>query len=183
LLAELESWVATSSADAAVDGRRRSRGLAAQAAEEATLAGLLLDLAERGALVVITTTGGRQHRGAVVLVGQELVVVDTEPAGVALVRLDAVAGVRTAPGSVPVVGDRPPHLRVGWVEALAVLAVERPRVRAALAGGASWVGELRAVGVDVATIRLDGDAALTYLAVHAIEDVVLDDVGVTEILG
>jgi hypothetical protein len=183
LLAELEAWVSAASADAAVDGRRRTRGLVAQAAEEANLAGVLLDLAERDARVVVATTSARQHRGAIVLVGLDVVVVATEPGGMALVRSGAIATVRTAPGSPAVMGDRAARLRVGWAEALAVLAADRPRVRIGLAGGATCTGELRSVGTDVATVRLDGDGARVYVALDAIADVVVDDVRMTEVLG
>jgi hypothetical protein len=183
LLAELESWVAAAAADAAVDDRRRARGLAAQAAEEASLAGVLLDLAERDALVVVVTASARQHRGAIVLVGRDLVVVATEPGGVALIRAGAIATVRTAPGSSPVTGDRTATLSVGWAEALGVLAADRPRVRIGLAGGETCRGELRSVGVDVATVRLDGDGARAYVALDAIDDVVVDDVRMTEVFG
>lgn len=180
MLAELEAWVATSSADAAVDDRRRARGLADQAVEEGTLLGVLLDLAERATTVAVTTIGGRSHRGRPVLVGLDLVVLATDPGGVAVVRTTAIASVRTAPGVGAVIGDRVAHLQVGWVDALGVLAADRPRVLVGLAGGTTATGELRGVGDDVATVRSDGEGGRAYLLVDAMLDVVVDDVGITE---
>jgi hypothetical protein len=180
LLAELEAWVAGASADAAVDDRRRARALAEQAAEEGTLVGVLVDLGERGSPVVVTTRGGRAHRGRVALVGRDLVVVVLEPRGVALVRTGAIGSVRTAPATTAVTGARTTHLEVGWVEALGVLAAERPRVQVGLAGGATAAGELRGVGADVVTLRLDGEGGRAYLPVGATDDVVVDDVGLAE---
>lgn len=171
--------MATASADAAVDDRRRARALVDQAAEEGTLTGVLLDLAEREAPVVVATSGGRSHRGRVALVGVDVIALAVDPRGVALVRTTAIVSVRTAPGTARVTGDRPTHLQVGWVDALGVLATDRPRLLVGLAGGTTAAGELRAVGVDVATVRLDGDGGRAYLPVDAMLDVVVDDVGVT----
>jgi hypothetical protein len=64
---------------------------------------------------------------------------------------------------------------LGLAEMLSVLAAERPRVLVVtLASDEGVAGELRSVGRDVVTIRLDGDPqASAYVAVDAIAEVSL----------
>jgi hypothetical protein len=179
-VAALEAWVADGAADASVEGRRRERWLRVQADEEATVVGVLVDLAERGDRVSVATRSGRRHRGLVRLVGQDFVVLVTEQRSTVLVRVDAIAQVRTAPGSTPVTGDRALALDVGWSDALRVLAAEREVVLAVASGGEPCTGQLRAVGADVATLRLDGDGARAHLPLAAIDEIVVGDASVSD---
>src|SRR5688500_9679971 len=71
LLARLSTWAASVAADAAASSRARERWLRAAADEEATFGGVLLDLAERGAPVVVAGRAGRRHRGVVRAVGAD----------------------------------------------------------------------------------------------------------------
>jgi hypothetical protein len=60
------------------------------------------------------------------------------------------------------------------VEVLAGLAPERPRV-VLVAGGELAAGELRSVGADVVTLRLDGDpTSLCYVAAAAISEAIIE---------
>jgi hypothetical protein len=87
-------------------------------------------------------------------------------AGIASVRLDAASGAPT--------GDRSVHVALELAEALATLAVERPRVLLVTGAAAGVAGELRAVGLDVATVRLDGDPpSNAYVRIPAIVEVTL----------
>jgi hypothetical protein len=180
---DLERWAADARAREAADARVRERWLRAQAAEEASLAGVLLALAERRETVVVTTSTGRRHRGVVTGVGVDFVVVEV-PAGTAtLVVLDAVGDVRVASdGGGPAsrvattgasVSEDPSGttaLGVRLADVLAQAAGQRPRV-AIHAGAAGVVGELRAMGTDVLTVRTDGDARAVYVALASLSEV------------
>jgi hypothetical protein len=156
--------------------RVRERWLRRQAEDGATLAGTLLDLAERGAPVSVRTTTGRTSHGAIAAVGTDFVVLQSEEGRDTCLRLQAVAAVRPAVGERHAVatGDRLAPLDLLLVEVLAGLAPDRPRL-VVLAGGDLVAGELRAVGVDVVTLRLDGDRpSLCYIAAGAMDEVVVD---------
>nr|MBA3268429.1 hypothetical protein [Acidimicrobiia bacterium] len=56
---DVERWAAEARARDAADARLRERGLRRQAEDEAVFVGLLVDLAERGVGVLVTTSGGR----------------------------------------------------------------------------------------------------------------------------
>lgn len=144
------------------------------------MVGVLLDLGERQARTVLATTGGRSHRGAIVLVGLDVVVLGLAPRGMALVRTGAIASLGTAPGTATVLGDRTIHVGVGWADALGVLAADRPRVDIGLAGGTTCRGELRSVGADVVAVQPEGRGARQYLALDATLDVVVDDVAMAD---
>ncbi len=175
---DLERWAADARARDAADARVRERWLRAQASDEASLADLLLALAERRETVVITTSAGRRHRGVMSGVGVDFVVVEV-PAGVStLVALAALGDVRVADdGARPAsrattTGDGAGRAALGarLGDVLAQAAGQRPRV-ALHAGAASVVGELRAMGSDVLTVRTDGDARAVYVPLASLSEV------------
>ncbi len=181
-LGDLEQWAADARAREAADARVRERWLRAQAAEEASLAGVLLALAERREGVVLTTAAGGRHRGVVTGVGLDFVAVEV-PAGTAtLVALSALAGVRVAedgmgprrrsPARTATTGDRVGQgaLGVRLGDVLAQAAGQRPRV-SVHAGAVSVVGELAAVGRDVLTVRTDGDGGVVYVGLTSVSDI------------
>ncbi len=92
---EIERWAAEARARDAVDARVRERWLRRQAEEEATFAGLLLDLAERQVGVVVTTTANRRHTGVVEAVGADFVALRVAGGRTVLVSLPSVAAVGT----------------------------------------------------------------------------------------
>ena len=161
-------------ADDAARARSRERWLRQEAAESATLQGSLLDLAEAGATVLVTTVAGRSHRGEVTTVASDFVAVRTSGATV-LVALDAIVSVRPDPSSRAAVasGDRPAPVDLVLREALADAAAERPRVSVASRTPTDPVtGELRAVGLDVLTVVLDGDErGVCFVALHSLSTV------------
>lgn len=155
--------------DARADEHRRARAterlLRTAAEESATLAGTLLDLAERGTSVRIATASRRRHVGPVQLVGLDFVVV-----GDAWIALAAVASVGVVDGGAIATGDR--HATdLMLVEALGRVAAERPDLAVTTAGGEVAGGRLLAVGADVLTLRLDGDGATAYVPAAAVLEV------------
>lgn len=177
MLADLARWTGEERADEAARSRMRERWLRRQAEEDARFAGVLLDLSEAGAGVAVRTTGGRTVHGQVVAVAKDFCVV--RHAGMAtLLAFSAVATVRPEPGSRA--GDaasgRAAPVAATLVEVLAGLAGDRPRVRVVLDGGGgdAVAGELRSVGADVVTLRLDGGAdSPLYLPLAAVRELTL----------
>jgi hypothetical protein len=174
LLAELTRWAATARVEEAVAARSRERWLRRQAEEEATLAGVLCDLAERRIPVVVQTSSGRRHRGTVGAVGRDFCVLVVGDGRELLVALAAVSVLRPEPGARPPIGDRALTVELGLLDALTHLCGERARVVAVTSAGETLAGEIRSVGQDVVALALDGHRAPTaYLPAQAIAEVSL----------
>jgi hypothetical protein len=161
-------------------GRRRSRSrertLRQVAEEGASLVGTLLDLAEAATPVTLRTDADRTHHGVLVAVGADFCVVRAGGADTC-VRTSTVTTVRPRPGGGAAVaaGDRLPVRDVRLVEVLGARSPDRPRVVIVVRGGAVVAGELRAAGVDVVSLRLDGGRReLCYLAAGAVTEVTFD---------
>jgi hypothetical protein len=170
LLAELTRWAAAARVDEAAAARSRERWLRRQAEEEATLAGVLCDLAERRIPVVVQTTAGRRHRGRVAAVGRDFCVLVIGDGRELLVALAAVAVVRPEPGPRAPTGDRALTVELGLLDALT--HVNGERVAAVTTGGDTLVGEVRSVGQDVLALVLEGERRATaYLPAGAIAEV------------
>jgi len=174
---DLERWAADARAREAADARVRERWLRAQAAEEASLAGVLLALAERRETLVLTTAPGRRHRGVVTGVGMDFVAVEGPAGTVTLVALADLADVRVIddggrPASRTATGDQSGGgaLGVRLGDVLAQAVGQRPRI-SVQAGVASVVGELRAMGSDVLTVRPDGGAGTVYVGLASLSEV------------
>jgi hypothetical protein len=175
LAARLERWVADArSADAAA-ARARERWLRLQADESATFAGVLVDLAERGTPVVINGRAGRRHRGSIAAVAADFCALRTAGGHDVLLAFSGIGSVRPDSREQGPVGDRIVHAQIGMAEMLSVLAADRPRVLIVTGTDAEGVaGELRSVGRDVVTVRLDGETrASAYVAIASIAEVSL----------
>jgi hypothetical protein len=145
LLGQLADW----SAEAAAAERTQQRWLEQQALEDVSLAGVLVDLAERGARVAVAVRAGAVKAGVVRMVGADFVVLDN-----ALVPFAAIESVRT---TTRVSGSREPRQHaLRLVDALARLSAERPRVRVE-SGGSEAVGSLLAAGSDVLVVAADDE--------------------------
>jgi hypothetical protein len=191
VLDDLERWAAGARAQEAAEARVRERWLRQAAEEDASFAGLLVDLAEDGRPVSLTTTSGQRHLGPVIAVGHDFVAVSVGGGDgrLVLLRLAAVAEVRpvagrrrSAPSGRAHPGDRGDGsggngLGVTLGEVLAQAVAGRPRVTVVL-GAVTVVGELRAVGADVLTIRNDGEpGGLSYVTLASVSEVSLFDSG------
>lgn len=177
---QLHRLVSDAAADVAARERAHERVLRETAELESTFIGVVLDLAEQGTAVVVRTAAGRTHRGKVIGVGAGAIAVRDDGRPPVLIATAAVTSVRphAEPDGRPrdVSGGRPAPLDLSLVRLLAVLAEERPRVQVSCAGEEPLAGELRSVGTDVLTVRLDGDRRLlAHVPVAAVADVVLLD--------
>lgn len=161
--------------EGSAESRTRERWLQAAAEADATFSGVLLDLAERGTAVAVSTSCGRRHHGGIEVLGADFVALRLATGGEVLLALAAVAAVRTAPLVDTALGERAVSTELRLADVLAELAAERARVLLVTVDGTESVaGELRAVGHDVVTIRSDGDPPATaYVAVGAIAEVTL----------
>jgi hypothetical protein len=175
LLARLDRWLSDARTTEAAAARVRERWLVQAAEESATFAGVLVDLAERAAPVVVVTRGDRRHRGVVAAVASDFCIVRTPAGRDLIIAFAGIASVRIDPTAGAPAGDRSLHVDVGLAEALAALAGDRPRVLLVTSGQADGIaGELRSVGRDVVTLRLNGDSGGTaYLPIDAIVEVTL----------
>ena len=174
----LATWLAEIVVDDAGRARTRTRGLEQQAAEEGTFAGVLADLAERARPVVVQLANGRSHRGAITMIGHDLVGLRSSGGREVLVRQATISSVRTLPGEPVTIGDRHLVTDVTLADALRALADHRARVLLVGADPAHAVaGEVRAVGRDVVTVRLDGAGGTAYVAVASLAEISLFESG------
>jgi hypothetical protein len=175
LAGRIDRWAADARVDEAARLRARERWLRHQAEEEGSLAGVLADVADRGASVALHVRGGRRHRGEVAALGSDFVALRSAGTDV-IVALAAVTSVRTLPGEASTIGDRSVATSHRLVDVLAGLAAERAPVLLVLADGDEAVaGALRSVGQDIVGIRVAGGAPVTaYVSVGAIVEVVVD---------
>lgn len=172
-LAALTRWVAEGSSDQAARSRARQHWLERQAEEEATLIGSIIDLAERGRAITITTTAGGRHTGVVVAVGSDFAIVREPRFGDTVIRHDAIAFLRPFPGDNTPTGDRHLDINLALADALVELSAERPRVQIAT-GGEELTGELRSAGYNVMALRLDNPRRETvHIAIDVIDHLII----------
>jgi small nuclear ribonucleoprotein (snRNP)-like protein len=168
LLDELRRWAADDETARLARSRSRARWLHQQAAESATLAGVLLDLAEHR-VVVTVETGARAHTGSLVAVSTGVCVlqeIDDAEHHLALVPL---ATITMLVPPVQAHGDRVPNLQLDLAGVLAGLAADRPTVSLELESGKRVTGVLETVGMDIVNLRVDRPAgAVVQLAIDAI---------------
>ena len=177
-LASLDHLVADAVAEESARERAQTRRLRQIAEEEATFLGVAVDLAERGAVVVARTSSGRTHRGKVLAVGRDFLVLRDGGGPPAFVPVAALSSLRPQPGaaSLDTAGGRPASLSVGLAALLVGLSADRPRVQVTAVGDEPVAGVLRSVGVDVLTLVLDGDTGLrAHVRIGALSELLLLD--------
>lgn len=152
--ARLDRWVAEARVDEAAVQRSRERWLREVADQEATLSGMLTDLAERRAGVTIDA-GGRRHHGVIDAIGVDFVAVRVASGPDVLLASSAIQVLRTAPEVAAAAGDRMVTTDLRLADVLAELAADRERVRLLTSAGQAVAGVLRSVGRDVVVLRTD----------------------------
>jgi hypothetical protein len=165
-----ERWLAEVRVEDAARERSRVAQRQALDAAEATLAGVLGDLAARGEVVQLWMHSGRRHRGWLRLIGPDACVMDTETRQWAVVRLAAIASVRTV-RSAPVPGQSEASTASSFASLAGALAVPGEWVLVG-AGPESIGGVLEVAGTDVLRLRLEnGDVA--YVPLASVDEVTL----------
>jgi hypothetical protein len=128
--------------------------------------------------VAVGTLAGRRHHAAVVGVGGDYCVLRTDSGAEIHLRLDAITTVRPQPGDRQEVasGARRPVTDRLLTEVLGRLTGERRRVSLVTRTGEVVAGELRAVGTDVISVRLDGAGGDTcYVAAATLSEAFVED--------
>lgn len=170
----LDRWASEAAVDEAARARVRDRWLRIQAEEESSLAGTLVDLAERGSPLLVHA-GVHRLRGIVVGIGADFVALRSDAGQRVLVPLPGIDLVRAEPGSTAVRGDRRAILDVDLASVLGPVASDRPEVLVRTDQATTIRGELRAVGTDVLHMRADGDPpAPVWVPLRALRMLVLD---------
>lgn len=163
----LERWLSELRTDEAARSRAAVGAMKAQAAEDATVVGVLADLVEREAQVLVTTTTGRRHRGEVLLVGPDALVLRVGVREWLVTRIAAVASVRMVGGD-PVNGEGSATTTSSFGRILGAAAPPGEWVRISV-GGEAFGGTVVTMSAQVGVLRLDnGD--LTYVNLDAVEE-------------
>ena len=164
----------------AVAARSEQREFAIRAAETATLAGTLRDLAERRAGMGVTTASGRAFQGSALAVAVDHLVLATPSGQRVFIRLDAIGIVRPDPDSrAPLAqGERDAAQDLLLLERCARWVHDRPAVALAVTGTADLLrGRLLAVSDDLLSLSLDASRHPVYVAGDAIQVVALEHEG------
>lgn len=155
--------------------RRRAfrRGIADRAAESATWAGTLRDLAERRSAMTVHLVGGRVHRGRLTAVAADHLVVTGDGPVTVLVATSAVRSLRPQ-ADLPrasAQGDRRAGDDRTLTEALDELLAHDTDVVVGLQGVVDPVrGKAEALGEDILTVRTPAGGAV-LAPIHAIADI------------
>jgi hypothetical protein len=166
----LERWLSELRSEQAARSRARVGALKAHAAEDATVVGVLADLLERGAQILVTTTTGRRHRGEVLIVGPDALVLRVGAQESLVTPISSVASVRMVGGD-PVHGEGSVSTTSRFGRILAAAAQPGEWMRVAV-GGEAFGGTVVGISSEVAVMRLDnGD--VTYVNLAAVEEVSL----------
>lgn len=174
IMSALTRWAAEAAVDEAAQARSRRRWLQRQAEEETTFASVLADLADRGRPVLVQMANNRRHRGSIEVLGVDFVGIRTDTGVDVLAALDRIASVRGGPRDEAALSGRSVAMRLRLSDAVAAMAEERPRVTVATAADGAVNGDLRSVGQDVVTIRVDGDTrANVYVPIGAISEIAI----------
>ena len=172
LMGTLQRWAAEAQVSEAAAARARQRWLEQQAAESTTFAGVLADLAERERPVLVHTAAGRRHRGSIGAIGIDFVSLTTDLGTHVFVATTAITSVRSQPRERAAHSGRAVSLGLRFVDAIAAMAEDRPRVAVATTDETTLNGDLRSVGIDVVTLRVDGDTkANVYIPLASISDI------------
>lgn len=161
----------------AIRDRGDSRELRRQAAEQATFAGTLRDLAEAGTGVVVRSASGRAYHGVILAVTVDHVVVRSGDGTVVHLAIDQVTSVQLDPmvRAGAATGERDAAQDRTLDEVLADAVEVTPMVVLVTRGdGELHRGRLVAVGEDVVSIRIEPTGATAYLAVMALSEVVVE---------
>jgi hypothetical protein len=168
-LAELAGWAADERTARAAADRARDRSLVDQSSATANWTGLLVDLAEARAEVVLAARGGLTRSGRLVGVAADFVVLERTGRGPVLVRTAGLETVTPAGpgGRLARAGERGAPSELTLAAALEALAGERAPAQVQTSGQAV-AGIIAGCGEDVLTVKPGGTGRLVYVAIDAV---------------
>lgn len=172
--AELEGWSDELRFAASTAARRREHWLRRAASEDASLAGVLLDYAERKSILSIETLAGSEYVGFIDGAGSELVAVRTSAHHV-VINLEGIFTVNLVSDrhttDLPV-GHRMSLTDTHLGDVLRQVSAEGPQIVLRSWQGQAAEGMLRAVGRDVVLLRRDTGAS-SYVRLQSVSEVLL----------
>lgn len=158
-----------------VGARERRRRLRDAVLEGATLRGTLLDLAEQRTPVVLITAWDRRHAGRLDALGSDFARLVLDDGRLLFVTLDAIAGiVPQGHGGAVAGGERGAPTDLSLAELLRMRTADRPELLVWRGMAATVSGELRSVGVDIATLVTA--TGVEHVALGTITEVATHDV-------
>lgn len=168
---ELEQWMAGSRSTEAARGRRRTTAWHQHGPADATLVGVLLDIAERGTEVHLILTTDRTHHGHVLTVAASWLIMRTTQ-GIVLLRLRCIAAIDCADPRVSF-GERAPAILTDFTVLLerSIEIGDELRVRC---GQRPLDGVLRALSREIAILET-GPTNRRYVSIEAIDEVIIVD--------
>ncbi|MFP3907602.1 MAG: hypothetical protein ACLFWR_11275 [Acidimicrobiales bacterium] len=170
---DLDEWADRARVDTAGQLRRREAWLRRQAAEDASVVGVLITHAERGSTVSVTTCSGNRYVGRVRGAGWELVTVEVTGA-LGFIRLDSIETFRAHHGdgaeTPDPVGHRGGADPISMGEVLGLVVADRPEVTLVSRSGRQLAGELVAVGRDVVMVRPPEQRGLAYAPLASVSE-------------
>lgn len=170
--ADWSRWLADCRVDDAVASRARQRSLEQQAAQESSIAGVLLDLGERGRPVTVRTVAGRCCHGRITAVGADFVLVRDDNDDQLVIPIASIATISAPETGCRVTGAR---LRPSAVLADVIheLAADQAQVEVMVADECVS-GLLKAAGADVVAVDVDQPRAdHIHVATAAIDHLVV----------
>jgi hypothetical protein len=109
-------------------------------------------------------------------VAGDFTVLGTEGSVDVLLHYSGIVAVRQEAGSSPAFGDRTLALDTTLGEVLVGLAGGRPQVSVVMRDGNGLTGQLRAMGRDVLTLRLDDERhSAAYVPLAAVAEITLNE--------
>jgi hypothetical protein len=169
---ELEAWLARLRAGEEAQARRRVGWAIQQLSEEATLVGLLADLAGHAPQVAVDTCVGTRviHLTGV---GHDFLA-GLDRSRWVLVSLAAVEAVRSqVRATAQPSGRQHDTVDATLAEALADLLADRPRLTVRTLSGRRLLGDLHAVGDGVITLRVGPGEPASHVVVDRIAEVLV----------
>lgn len=167
---DFEDWRANSAIAEAARSRRRTATWSQHGSADAGLAGVLLDLAERGTEVVISLINGHSHRGVVLAVASTWAMLRINAGARVVLRLRAVAAIDCT-GQRSSFGERCAPITTGFAPMLE-RSVEPGEQLTVWCGHQRLSGELSGVGDDLAILTVNS-STLRYVSIEAIDEVVI----------
>jgi len=167
---DFEGWRASSAIAEAARSRRRTASWSLHGSADASLSGVLLDLAERGSEVVISLVNDHSHRGVVLAVASTWAMLRTNAGARVAMRLRAIAAIDCT-GQRSSFGERCAPITTGFVPMLDG-TVEPGEQLTVWCGPQRLSGELVGLGDELMVLNVNA-STLRYVSIDAIDEVVI----------
>lgn len=163
---ELEQWLGASRTAEAARARRRSAAWQQHGTADASLVGVMLDLADLGVEVMVSLTNGHDHRGRILEVAPDWMIIAKRSGDLALCRSRCIASI-TCTERRRSFGSRTCSDTTGFAAVLERIGVER--IVSLWCGMAALRGELELVGDELAVLT-SGATIRHHVRLEAVDE-------------